>query len=171
MKSHIILYNYQKGPLPIMFLIITKVLCRLCFFIGHGLKKAILKRQAIFKEEGRSKRQEKILEGGSFKGFTSHKRKPFLMLGSSWLRGRTIFLLGTNQTNMVAGRALDTDHGNKHAKPTISSVVTMSWLIWQFCWKPVVMNASKESTRAQTALLFLSVSIFNSFSTWAPHGP
>ena len=53
-----ILYNYQKGPLPIMFLIITKVLCRLCSCIGHGLKKAITKRLAVFKEEGRSKRQE-----------------------------------------------------------------------------------------------------------------
>lgn len=47
------------------------------------------------------------------------------MLGSSWFRGRKIFLLGTNQTNIVAGRALD-NHGNKLAKPTISSVVTMS---------------------------------------------
>ena len=41
-----------------MFLIITKVLCRLCSCIGHGLKKAITKTQAVFKEEGRSKRQK-----------------------------------------------------------------------------------------------------------------
>ena len=43
-----------------MFLIIKKLLCRLCFCIGHGLKKAILERQAVFKEEGRSKRQEDL---------------------------------------------------------------------------------------------------------------
>ena len=41
-----------------MFLITKKLLCRLCFCIGHGLKKAILKRQAVFNKEGRSKRQE-----------------------------------------------------------------------------------------------------------------
>ena len=41
-----------------MFLIITKVLCRMCFCVGHGLKKAITKRLAAFKEGGRSKRQE-----------------------------------------------------------------------------------------------------------------
>ena len=108
-----------------MFLIITRVLCRLCSCIGHEIKKAILKRLAVFKEEGRSKRQEDPKNPLSVELVISASRV-FLMLGSSWLRARTIFLLGTNQTNMMAGRALDTDHGNKHAKPTISSDVTMS---------------------------------------------
>ena len=77
MKSHI------------FSVVIKKVLCRLCFqlsktsFADCVLELGTDSRNSFYKGKLFSKRKEnpnakKILKGGSFKGCTSHKRKPDL---------------------------------------------------------------------------------------------